>query len=67
MTKQKSFSTIVAQDIHATKNKDDSRQRAIKALAIAKKLGGSMPNFKRDNEFFRGKKEIEYMKRLGNW
>jgi len=47
MTNRKSRLTIAAQDIH----KDTDRQRAIKALAIAKKLGGSMPDFKRDNEF----------------
>lgn len=46
---------------------DTSRERTRKALAAIKKLGGAFPDFKRDNAFFRGKKEIGYMKRLGKW
>jgi hypothetical protein len=43
------------------------QKRAERAIAALKKLGGAFPDFKTDNEFFRGKKEIEYMKRLGKW
>ena len=46
---------------------DTPQARAKRALAILKQLGGSMPNFKRDNEFFRGKKETKSMKHLGEW
>jgi len=50
-----------------SKIEDTLQARAKRALPIVKKLGGSMPNFNRDNQFFRGKKEIEYMKHLGKW
>lgn len=43
------------------------QERARYALAAIKRLGGAFPDFKRNNAFFRGKKEIEYMKRLGKW
>src|SRR3990167_7002956 len=51
---------------------DDPRERARKALEILPKLGGiwkDIPDdkFKEYREFFRGKKEIEYMKKLGSW
>lgn len=50
-----------------TKATDSSRERALRALAAAKKLGGKFKNASFDREFFRGKKELEYMKSLGNW
>ena len=46
---------------------DSSKERARRALAAAKKLGGTFKNASFDREFFRGKKELEYMKNLGNW
>lgn len=49
------------------KTTDSSRERARRALAAAKKLGGKFKNISFDREFFRGKKELEYMKNLGNW
>lgn len=50
--------------------KDDAKERAKKLLAILKsyKPSGKRPTKKEVaevNEFFRGKKEIEYMKNLG--
>ena len=49
------------------KTTDSSKERARRALAAAKKLGGTFKNASFDREFFRGKKELEYMKNLGNW
>ncbi len=49
------------------KTVDSSKERARRALAAAKKLGGTFENASFDREFFRGKKELEYMKNLGNW
>lgn len=51
---------------------DDPRERARKALKLLPKLGGmwkDIPdeNFKELDEFFRGKKEKRYMKKLGKW
>ena len=51
----------------AVKVDNTPQERAKRALKAIKKLGGAFPDFKRDNAFFRGKKEIEYMKRLGKW
>ena len=42
---------------------DDAKKRAKRALEIMKKLGGTWKDVKLDNEFFRGKKEMEYWKR----
>lgn len=50
-----------------SKIEDTPQERARRALTVIKKLGGAFPDFKRNNAFFRGKKEIEYMKRLGKW
>ena len=49
------------------KTTDSSKERARRALAAAKKLGGTFKNASFDRDFFRGKKELEYMKNLGNW
>ena len=49
------------------KTSDSSKERARRALAAAKKLGGTFKNASFDRGFFRGKKELEYMKNLGNW
>ncbi len=49
------------------KTTDSSKERARRALAAAKKLGGTFKNASFDREFFRGKKELKYMKNLGNW
>ena len=46
---------------------DSPRERARRALEIAKKLGGKFKDVSFDRESFRGKKEIEYMKKLGKW
>jgi len=46
---------------------DDSRERARRALEVAKKIGGKFKHVKFDRAFFRGKKEIEYMKSLGKY
>ena len=46
---------------------DDPRERARRALEVAKKIGGKFKNVNFDRAFFRGKKEIEYMKSLGKY
>lgn len=58
--------------VKLVKIEDDPRERARKALEILPKLGGiwkDIPEekFKETREFFRGKKEVEYMKKLGSW
>ena len=49
------------------KTTDSSKERARRALAAAKKLGGTFKNASFDRKFFRGKKELKYMKNLENW
>lgn len=46
---------------------DDPKERAKRALKIAKKIGGTFKHVKFDRAFFRGKKEKEYMANLGKW
>lgn len=46
---------------------DDPKDRAKRALAVMKKIGGKFKNVDFDRNFFRGKKEKEYMKKLGQW
>jgi len=46
---------------------DDPKERARRALEVAKKIGGKFKHVKFDRTFFRGKKEIEYMKSLGKY
>lgn len=51
---------------------DDPKERAKNILKLLPKLGGMWKNipdkvFKENYEFFRGKKEKEYMKKLGHW
>lgn len=58
--------------VKLVKIEDDPKERAKRALEILPKLGGiwkDMPEekFNKMREFFRGKKESEYMKRLGSW
>ena len=43
---------------------DDPRERARRALEVAKKIGGKFKKVNFDRAFFRGKKEIEYMRSL---
>lgn len=43
---------------------DDIKKRGMRAYQIAKKLAGKFPDWEYDREWFRGKKEIEWMKRL---
>lgn len=46
---------------------DDPKDRAKRALAVMKKIGGKFKNVDFDRNFFRGKKEKEYMKKLSQW
>jgi hypothetical protein len=46
---------------------DDPRERARRMLKVMKRIGGKFKDVKFDRGFFRGKKEIEYMKNLGKW
>lgn len=51
---------------------DDPKERARRILKLLPKLGGLWKNvpdkvLKDNEEFFRGKKEKEYMKNLGKW
>ena len=48
-----------------TKIERGPKEAAKRALKIARKLGGIWKNV--DSEFFRGKKEKIYMKKLGSW
>lgn len=58
--------------VKLVKIEDDPRERARQALKILPKLAGiwkDIPEekFKEMREFFRGKKEKEYLKKLGSW
>lgn len=53
--------------VKLVKIEDDPRERAKRALEVMKKIGGKFKHVKFDRAFFRGKKEIEYMKSLGKW
>lgn len=58
--------------VKLVKIEDDPRERAKRALKLLPKLAGMWKDipeekFKELNEFFRGKKEKEYMKKLGSW
>jgi len=58
--------------IKLVKISDDPRERAKRLLKIMNKIGGMWKDkpqgeFDELNEFFRGKKEKEYMKSLGSW
>lgn len=50
-----------------SKIEETPQTRARRARKILKKLGGAFPDFTWDREFFRGKKELKYMKKLGKW
>ena len=43
---------------------DDVIEKGRRAYEIAKKLAGKFPNWDYDRESFRGKKEIDWMRRL---
>lgn len=53
--------------IKIVKITDDPSERANRALRIAKKLGGKFKHVNFDRDFFRGKKEKEYMASLGKY
>lgn len=46
---------------------DDPKERARRALEVAKKIGGKFKHVKFDRAFFRGRKELDYMKNLGRY
>lgn len=46
---------------------DDPKERAKRMLEVMKKIGGKFKDVDFDRDFFRGKKEKEYMKNLGQW
>ena len=47
--------------------KENAKARAARFARAVKAAAGKFPDFDYDREFFRGKKEIEYMKNLGKW
>lgn len=47
--------------------KNDAKARAVRLARAVKAAAGKFPDFDYDGEFFRGKKEIEYMRNLGKW
>ena len=53
--------------IRIIKIDDDPKERARRALEVAKKIGGKFKKVKFDRTFFRGKKEINYMESLGKY
>lgn len=53
--------------IKLVKINDDPKERAKRAIEVAKKIGGKFKNVKFNRAFFRGKKEIQYMESLGKY